>query len=96
MIGQSLLHYRIKDKLGAGGMGEVYLAEHQLMKRPCAVKVIRPEKAGDPRVLARFELFRVHQPAADQIADAIDLGRSFEHVGQQPPGQRSPAGQLGR
>jgi serine/threonine-protein kinase len=36
-------------------MGEVYLAEHQMMKRPCAVKVIRPEKAGDPQVLARFE-----------------------------------------
>ena len=41
--------------LGSGGMGEVYLAEHQMMKRPCAVKVIRPEKAGDPQVLARFE-----------------------------------------
>jgi serine/threonine-protein kinase len=36
-------------------MGEVYLAEHQMMKRPCAVKLIRPEKAGDPRMLARFE-----------------------------------------
>src|SRR4029077_18074077 len=39
----------------SGGMGEVYLAEHQMMKRPCAVKLIRPEKAGDPRMLARFE-----------------------------------------
>jgi serine/threonine-protein kinase len=36
-------------------MGEVYLAEHQMMKRPCAVKLIRPEKAGDPQMLARFE-----------------------------------------
>jgi serine/threonine protein kinase len=36
-------------------MGEVYLAEHQMMKRPCAVKLIRPEKAGDPRIMARFE-----------------------------------------
>lgn len=36
-------------------MGEVWLAEHQMMKRPCAVKIIRPEKAGDPQVLARFE-----------------------------------------
>jgi serine/threonine-protein kinase len=33
----------------------VYLAEHQMMKRPCAVKLIRPEKAGDPHTLARFE-----------------------------------------
>jgi serine/threonine-protein kinase len=36
-------------------MGEVYLAEHQLMKRPCAIKLIRPERAGDAKVLARFE-----------------------------------------
>ncbi len=47
--------YRLKHRLGSGGMGEVYLAEHQLMKRPCAIKLIRPEKAGDPRVFARFE-----------------------------------------
>mgnify|MGYP002623551422 CR=1 FL=1 len=52
---KQLGQYRLKRLLGAGGMGEVYLAEHQLMKRPCAIKVIRPEKAGDPRVLARFE-----------------------------------------
>jgi hypothetical protein len=36
-------------------MGEVYLAEHQLMKRPVAIKVIRPEKAHDPQTLKRFE-----------------------------------------
>ena len=36
-------------------MGEVYLAEHLLMKRPCAIKIIRPEKTGNRRVLARFE-----------------------------------------
>lgn len=52
---KQLGQYRLKHKLGAGGMGEVYLAEHQLMKRPCAIKVIRPEKAGDPQTLARFE-----------------------------------------
>jgi len=47
--------YRLKQMLGSGGMGEVYLAEHQMMKRPCAIKIIRPEKAGNPKVLARFE-----------------------------------------
>jgi serine/threonine protein kinase len=54
-VAKQLGQYRLKKLLGAGGMGEVYLAEHQMMKRPCAVKVIRPEKAGDPQVLARFE-----------------------------------------
>ncbi len=52
---KQLGQYRLGRKLGGGGMGEVYLAEHQLMKRPVAIKVIRPEKAGDPRTLARFE-----------------------------------------
>ena len=47
--------YRLKHKIGSGGMGDVYLAEHKLMKRPCAIKVIRPEKAGDPKAIARFE-----------------------------------------
>jgi tRNA A-37 threonylcarbamoyl transferase component Bud32 len=52
---RQLGQYKLGRLLGSGGMGEVYLAEHQLMKRPCAIKVIRPEKAGDPRALARFE-----------------------------------------
>jgi serine/threonine-protein kinase len=47
--------YKLCRLIGAGGMGEVYLAEHQMMKRPCAIKVIRPSKAADPRALARFE-----------------------------------------
>jgi serine/threonine-protein kinase len=47
--------YRLIAPLGAGGMGEVYLAEHRMLKRPCAIKLIHPERAGDPQVLARFE-----------------------------------------
>ncbi len=52
---KELGRYRLKEKIGSGGMGDVYLAEHRLMKRPCAIKVIRVEKAGDPRAIARFE-----------------------------------------
>lgn len=51
LVGQ----YRLITPLGSGGMGEVFLAEHQMLKRPCAVKLIRAEQAGDPKVLARFE-----------------------------------------
>jgi serine/threonine-protein kinase len=36
-------------------MGEVYLAEHALLRRPCVIKLIRPERAGDPSSLRRFE-----------------------------------------
>ena len=52
---RQLGQYRLGRPLGRGGMGEVYLAEHQLLKRPCAIKLIRPDKAGDPTVMARFE-----------------------------------------
>ncbi len=52
---QQLGQYRLGKRLGAGGMGEVYLAEHLLLRRPCAVKLIRPEQAGDPTTLHRFE-----------------------------------------
>lgn len=47
--------YVLREQLGAGGMGEVYRAEHVLLRRPCALKVIRPERAGDPKNLRRFE-----------------------------------------
>ncbi len=47
--------YRLKQVLGFGGMGAVYLAEHVLLRRPCAVKLIRPDQAGDPTTLTRFE-----------------------------------------
>jgi serine/threonine-protein kinase len=50
-----LNQYRLKQRIGAGGMGEVYLAEHQLLKRPCAIKLIAPDRAGDPKALGRFE-----------------------------------------
>jgi serine/threonine-protein kinase len=47
--------YRLIKLLGAGAMGQVYLAEHNMLKRPCAIKLIHPDRAGDPHVLARFE-----------------------------------------
>ena len=52
---RKLGQYRLLEKIGAGGMGEVYRAEHQLLKRPCAIKLIRGEARADPLALARFE-----------------------------------------
>lgn len=52
---QELGQYKLRQRLGSGGMGEVYLAEHQLLKRPCAVKLISAGKASNPATLARFE-----------------------------------------
>jgi hypothetical protein len=47
--------YILGDPLGAGGMGEVYSAEHVLLRRPVAIKVIRPARNNDPKLLRRFE-----------------------------------------
>ena len=45
-----LNQYRLKGRIGAGGMGVVHLAEHELLKRPCAIKLIAPGRrtAADP------------------------------------------------
>ena len=47
--------YTLHELIGSGGMGDVYLAEHQLLKRKCAIKLIKRDKASDRRMLARFE-----------------------------------------
>ncbi len=47
--------YRLMEKLGAGGMGEVYKAEHVLLKRPCAIKLIKATSETDATAIARFE-----------------------------------------
>lgn len=52
---KQLGRYRLKRELGSGGMGQVHLGEHQLLKRPCAIKVIRPGQIIDRAALARFE-----------------------------------------
>jgi serine/threonine-protein kinase len=52
---RELGQYRLGRRLGGGGMGEVYLAEHHMLRRPAALKIIRPGRAIDPAYLARFE-----------------------------------------
>jgi TolB-like protein len=47
--------YEIQKLLGAGGMGEVYLAQDRRLKRPVALKVLPPDFAASPERLARFE-----------------------------------------
>jgi serine/threonine-protein kinase len=72
--------YRLVRKLGAGGMGEVWLAEHRLLKRPCAVKFVRPDHTGNPDAMRRFE--REAQATATlshpNTVEVFDYGRTAE------------------
>ena len=53
-VGQTLSSFTITQSLGSGGMGEVYRARDAKLGRDVAIKVLRPEVAGDPDRLARF------------------------------------------
>jgi len=55
LIGRTLGHYRIVDKIGEGGMGEVYRAHDERLERDVAVKVLPAGIADDPERLGRFE-----------------------------------------
>lgn len=78
LVGQVLAErYRVDRLLGSGGMGSVYLAEHVLMKKPVALKVLHPEMTEVPEVVARFEREAVAAARIDHpnVAAATDFGQ---------------------
>lgn len=54
MDGQTIDHYKLLEKLGAGGMGEIYKAEDTRLHRVVAIKILSPAVAGDPERRKRF------------------------------------------
>ena len=82
MIGHIVNNYRIERLLGEGGMGAVYLAEHPILNRKAAVKVLKPEFAANTELVQRFlnearAANAIHHP---NIIDIIDVGLLPEGV----------------
>jgi serine/threonine protein kinase len=75
-VGQTVGNYNITAKLGEGGMGTVFLAQHPVIGSKVALKAIHPEYARSPEVVSRFvnEARAVNQIGHDHIIDIHDFG----------------------
>src|SRR3954464_3276627 len=85
LIGQTVGNYLVTQKLGEGGMGSVYLAEHPTIGKKVALKVLHAEFSTNPEVAQRFftEAKAVNSIAHPNIVDIVDYG-----VLQSGPGGR--------
>lgn len=84
--------YRLGRLLGRGGMAEVYEAHDELLARPVAVKMLRPDMAADPEVRSRFEIearsaARLHHPNVVSVFDTGEDGEDPYLVMEMLPGE---------
>lgn len=81
LVGSRIERFAIRAKLGSGGMGEVFLAEDTLLKRPVAIKAIRPGHSAEPDFRKRLlhEAERASQLNDEHVTRIYDV---FEHAGR--------------
>ena len=82
MIGQIVGNYKIEQKLGEGGMGEVFKGIDMMLEREVAIKFLRPELASQPQVVERFRseavtLAKLNHPNVATLFNFMRQGDSF-------------------
>src|ERR1035438_3086359 len=104
MVGQTILHYQILEKLGAGGMGEIFKAQDTRLNRLVAIKVLLGGNTGDPELRRRFvqeaqAASSLNHPNIITIYDIVsqdnDQFMVMEYVKGKTLGELIPPGGLG-
>src|SRR6204780_2732281 len=103
MVGKKILHYQLIDKIGAGGMGEIYKAQDSRLNRLVAVKILSPGLSTDPERKRRFfqeaqAASALNHPNIITLYDIVTEGDMqcivMEYIGGKTLRDLTPAGGL--
>ena len=80
LVNQTIGNYRVTSLLGEGGMGVVYLAQHPVIGRKVAIKLLHAVLARDTDIVARFfnEARAIHMIAHENIVEILDFGQTTD------------------